>query len=60
MYCVKRPNIHNEELFRKGCWRTIEGYKKNPVFQGFHRLGANLVVYQFYTLSHLQTYNFKL
>jgi len=56
---TKKPELFNEDLFRELVKEQIDVYKRSPLFDAFHSLGTNSVVYQFYTLGHNPTYNFK-
>lgn len=56
---TKRPELFDPELFRELIREQVDVYKKSPLFEAFHSLGTNSIVYQFYTLGHHPTYNFK-
>ncbi len=56
---TKRPELFNPEFFNELVKEQVEVYKKSPLFEAFHSLGTNSIVYQFYTLGHHPTYNFK-
>lgn len=54
-----RPELFDPDLFKELVEEQVDVYRRSPLFDAFHRLGTNSVVYEFYTLGHNPTYNFK-
>ncbi len=56
---TKRPELFKPDEFGELVREQVEVFKKSPLLDPFQRLGTNSIVYQFYTLGHHPTYNFK-
>lgn len=55
----RKPEVYDEEALDKAVREQIESYRRNPGFEGFHKLGTPFATYPFYTIGHFPTYNFK-